>query len=153
MSRIFWITGVAGSGKSSLARALCERWPGARAPIHLDGDRWREILGVFGRGYEPDDRRAIGLALARLTLELASQGSDVVTATISAYAEIGAVLEQSSVPILRVHMLAAVETLRLRRPHLHRELSAHEAWPYAVDRQLWSDRGQSPIELAEFLLA
>lgn len=153
MNRIIWITGIAGSGKTSVARALVERWPGGRRPVHLDGDRWREILGTFGRGYELADRLAIGLALARLTLELASQEFDVVASTIAAHAEVGAVLEQAGVPVLRVRMLAAVETLRLRRPRLHRDLTAHEPWPFAIDRELWSDRGQSPAELADLLLA
>jgi len=152
MTRIIWVTGVAGSGKSSLAQALCDRWPGVRRPVHLDGDRWREILGTLGQGYAPDDRRAIGLALAQLTLELASQGVDVVSSTISAHTDIGAALRLAMVPVMRVRMLAAVETLRLRRPHLHHDLVEHEAWPFAVERELWSDRGQSAQQLAELLL-
>jgi adenylylsulfate kinase-like enzyme len=153
--RIIWITGVAGSGKTALGVALCARWPTRPSPIHLDGDRWREILGPFGVGYEPAQRLAIGAALARLSMALAAQGASVVVSTISCFAEIGELLAASAVPVVRVHMRAQPGVLAARRPDLYPIDSAvvDRTWPYTVEHELHSDQGLSAEQLADRLLA
>lgn len=155
MSRIIWITGVAGSGKSTLATALCARWSSLPRPVHLDGGRWREILGSLGMGFGPNERLAIGSALARLAVELSDQGVSVVASTISAFAEVGAILDRARVPVLRVRMHADRAVLARRRPEIHTEAQTRIdlPWPYRVDRELRSDQGLTADELADALLS
>lgn len=139
MSRLVWITGAAGAGKSTLARALLQAWPHVQRPLWLDGDRWREILGPLGAGYAPGDRTAIGSALARLALELVAQGTPVIASTISRHAQVGAVLDDCAVPQLRVRVRAPLQVLCARRPGiLQEELAgmAAEPWPYRIDLEL-----------------
>ena len=155
MSGILWITGLAGSGKTSLANAVVRRWQGS-ALLHLDGDRWRQILGDLGAGYLPDQRLAIGSALARLSLELASQRQSVVVSTISRFAEVGEILATSELPVYRVLLQANLPTLTARRPHIHRPESAsdHETpWPFQIDLCLRSDTQMDIDALAAQILA
>ncbi len=141
MSQVLWITGLAGAGKTTLARTLLEGWPGQR-PIHLDGDRWRETLGPLGLGYAPDQRLAIGTALARLSLELAAQQQRVIVSTISRFSQVGDILARTDIPVLRVHLQANWECLRSRRPGIHGgEVSPDHAlpWPFPCELVLPSD--------------
>lgn len=137
--RLLWITGAAGAGKSTLARALLGDWPAAVAPLWLDGDRWRSLLGPLGAGYAPADRCLIGTALARLAVDLASQGAAVLVTTISRHAEVGTVLAASAAPVLRVRLCAPLPLLRARRPQIGAdELAwmAADPWPFALDVEL-----------------
>ena len=83
----YWITGLPGVGKKTLAAALADLLTAqGRSVVRLDGTRLREILGGrFGHGQS--DRRAVSGFYARLCEELTVQGHDVVIATVSMFHE------------------------------------------------------------------
>lgn len=85
--RVFWITGLSGAGKTTLARALQEALSGS---LLLDGDELREALGAGGRGFDAESRRRLAQSYARLAALLARQGATVIVATISLFHELHA---------------------------------------------------------------
>jgi adenylylsulfate kinase-like enzyme len=84
---VYWITGLPGAGKSTLARRLTEALQSQGRPVVcLDGGRIRPIVGArysFGLA----DRRAMAMIYVRLCAEFAGQGLDVVCATVSLVSE------------------------------------------------------------------
>jgi adenylylsulfate kinase-like enzyme len=90
VGRLYWITGLAGAGKSSLARRLFEILkPQNPALIYLDGNSLREIFGENGQ-YEEVQRHQISMKYARLCHLLTTQGIDVICATISMFDDVRA---------------------------------------------------------------
>jgi cytidine diphosphoramidate kinase len=83
--RVLWITGLSGTGKTTVSRLLTEllRDRGVR-PVLLDGDDLRENLPCEV-GYDEDSRRALGAYYGRLALLIAQAGHTVICATISLY--------------------------------------------------------------------
>lgn len=82
---VFWITGLSGAGKTTIAHKLREKLHAlGQAVILLDGDTLRHILGnQFG--HDPQDRQQLGFIYGRLCQELAQQGFTVICATISLF--------------------------------------------------------------------
>ncbi len=109
--RVVWITGLSGAGKTTLARALLERLPGA---VLLDGDELREALGTANAGFDADSRKKLALTYARLAGLLARQGMTVVVATISCFYEVHAWNRENLPGYLEV-FLDVPEELRRRR--------------------------------------
>ena len=85
VSGVIWITGLSGSGKTSLAKKLRSFYlQKGINPIHLDGDELREALNI-GNLYDIDSRLSLGMMYARLSQSLASQGHLVIVSTIALF--------------------------------------------------------------------
>lgn len=83
--RVVWITGLAGSGKTTVATALVRRFRrDGVAAVLLDGDALRASI-ASDLGYDLADRRRAAERYARLARLLAAQGLTVVVATISMF--------------------------------------------------------------------
>lgn len=87
MAHVYWITGLAGSGKTTIGSALF-RLIRKEKPnvVHLDGDQLRSIFGN-GKGYSREERFELAMSYARLCKNLAEQDIDVVISTISLFGE------------------------------------------------------------------
>ena len=80
MGRVYWITGLSGAGKTTIAEALLKAIREAgQSAVFLDGDQLRE---VFGRreAYQREDRLDLALQYARLCKMLSEQGLTVICA-------------------------------------------------------------------------
>lgn len=87
---VYWITGLAGAGKTTLARRLFQtlRERGT-SPILLDGDILRDVYGD-SPGHHLEGRRRTAWRHAHMCQMISRQGVDVVIATISMFHEIHA---------------------------------------------------------------
>ena len=80
--RVIWVTGLSGVGKTTLARELSAQLRrGGRRVILLDGDDLRQVLNDT-RGYSEGERRDLAARYSKLCQLLASQGVDVICATM-----------------------------------------------------------------------
>lgn len=89
---VIWITGLSGSGKTTMAAHLRKKLIELEIPtVWLDGDQLREALGSddWSKGeHERQKRLELAFKYARLTRLFASQGLTVITSTISMFKEI-----------------------------------------------------------------
>lgn len=83
---VIWITGLSGSGKSSLAKEIMDRLEGNK--ILLDGDGMRYALKLTDVGYDKEGRKKIASVYSGLCKLIAEQGVTVVCSTISMYHEV-----------------------------------------------------------------
>ncbi len=82
---VFWIIGLAGAGKTTIARALYAKLKQEKpSTVLLDGDAVREIMGG-DLGFTLDDRRRNGWRICRLCKYLSDQSINVVCATLSQF--------------------------------------------------------------------
>jgi adenylylsulfate kinase-like enzyme len=86
---LFWITGLAGAGKSTIAQKLyCMLKEKNCNVVFLDGDNMREVLGVNAQ-YDLKARLELALVYSRLCRMLTDQGLDVICATVSCFLSVG----------------------------------------------------------------
>ncbi len=82
---VYWITGLPGAGKSTLAaQYLAYLKAQGRCVVLLDGDQLRTALGR-SQDYSLADRQELALSYGRLSLLFAQQGLDVICATVSLF--------------------------------------------------------------------
>lgn len=85
---VFWITGLSGAGKTTVAIQLSRMLQDKRgAVIHFDGDQLRDIFQMSD-AYDLRSRLDLASRYARLCHTVASQGVDIVCSTISLFPEI-----------------------------------------------------------------
>ena len=89
-TRVFWITGLSGAGKTTIGKALYTHLKSSNpAAMLLDGDKLREVMGgVFG--YTVTERLKSAMCCARLCKLLAEQDLTVVCCTVSMFKEVWA---------------------------------------------------------------
>lgn len=87
-SNLIWITGLSGSGKTTIGKAVFEHLKKKYInTIFLDGDDFRNILGN-DLGHTPKDRLENARRIHRMCKYLISQEINVVCATMSLYKEV-----------------------------------------------------------------
>ena len=160
MAHAYWLTGLSGAGKSSIARELSSLLRGeGRAVALLDGDAMREVLGETA-AYSRVARLRLAASYGRLARLLTDQGIDVVCATISMFREVYEWNRANVRGYREIWVRASMETLaaRDRRGLYHGEVPNVVGVdipfdePVAVDLVLDTDRGTDPKHLADRIL-
>lgn len=111
---LIWITGLAGSGKTTLGREVEQGLLRlGQRPIFLDGDALREVTaGVFG--FTPEERKKCAEFYSRLCALLTSQGFTVICCTISMFDDVRQVNRTLNQNYLEVYLKASEGLLAQR---------------------------------------
>lgn len=116
MANSYWITGLSGAGKSTLARMLVEHLRNCgRTVVFLDGDDMRAVMGRTN-AHTRDERLDLALSYGRLGKLIASQGIDVVIATISLFHEVHEWNRKNLPGYVEIYLDVPLEELKRRDP-------------------------------------
>lgn len=129
--RVVWITGLSGSGKTTVANPVAARLRECSHPvILLDGDELRAVFGASATTPESHDRTSrieLAMRYARLCRMLAEQGHWVVISTISLFREVHEWNRANQPGYLEIFLDVPVEELRRRDPKdIYRRFDAGE---------------------------
>lgn len=160
--RVWWITGLAGAGKTSIARLVVG---GMRsrgiAVVLLDGDELRSIFGPAA-GYDRDTRRKLAAQYGLLCQLLSRQGINVVCATISMFEDARRWNRQNIPLYTEVYVKVPAEVLAQRNQKgLYSGQDAPNVWgvdltpeePQSSDIVLLNDGSKRVEELAQAVLS
>ena len=112
--KVFWITGLAGAGKTTFGKLLLERIKQEKEKvIFLDGDDLRNSI-CDDLGYSAMERKKCGFRYSKLCGLLAGQGFDVVCCTISMFEEIRMRNRTSFPKYCEIYMKTDLEILYTR---------------------------------------
>jgi adenylylsulfate kinase-like enzyme len=145
---VVWITGLAGAGKSTLARHVVDRlWGEGRAAVLLDGDELRVAVGATG-SFTLDERRALAATYGRLCGLVASSGVVAVCATMSLFHDVQERNRATLPAYVEVFLQADPALLRERRAHLYGQ-NADASLVVGVGGALSADEPRAPDVLIE----
>jgi adenylylsulfate kinase-like enzyme len=119
-SRVIWITGLSGAGKSSLATEVTARLRlDGEVVVMLDGDELREVFGAAAstsQNHGREGRLNLAMQYAHLCRVIANQGVTVVIATISLFKEIHEWNRANLPNYFEVYLKVPLDELRRRDP-------------------------------------
>ena len=161
---VIWITGLSGSGKTSVGQALVDHLSAnGIVSVLLDGDELREIF-PGGDRYDRESRLQLALAYGRLCRLLVTQGITVVCATISMRGEVFAWNRAHLTGYVEV-LIDADDALRVQRdPKRHyerlqlgltKDFAGHDQpveWPPSPDIVLRPEAGETIAETTMHLV-
>lgn len=112
---VYWITGLAGSGKTTIGNALYYKLLRKQCPVVLlDGDILKNIVSSEKVGYARDERLARAKKYSLLCKVLSEQGIDVIICTISMFDEIRIWNRNNFEYYIEVFLDVSIEVLRER---------------------------------------
>ena len=113
MAAVIWLTGLSGSGKSTIARWLVHRLAGEGTPVELlDGDAIREIFPQTG--FSKADRDAHVRRVGYLASRLEFHGVTVVVSLVSPYRESRDFVRGLCREFLEIHVATPLEECERR---------------------------------------
>ncbi len=161
---VYWITGLAGAGKTTLGILLYRHLQSYKSNVvHLDGDMLREVFGG-DHGHTSEERLQLARRYSRLCRMLAEQGVDVVCSTISMFHEIRAWNRLNIAHYQEIYLKAPIEVLIQRdQKNLYSRalrgeidnvmgINAPIEEPDRPDVVLVNDGSRMPAEILEQLL-
>ena len=108
---VFWVTGLAGAGKTTIGTALYEKIKQQSAQTALlDGDALREVFGN-DLGYTAEDRFKCSMRYSRLCKLLSAQGINVICCTISMFDDVRGWNRDNIASYVEVYVKADNDTL------------------------------------------
>lgn len=129
--RVFWICGLSGAGKTTLALELAKRLRAkGKTVVLLDGDELREIFyssTTNSHDYIREGRLKLAMKYSYLCRLLASQDLTVVISTISLFREVF-MWNRTNLPrYFEIYLKTPIEELRRRDPKgIYRRFDAGE---------------------------
>ncbi|TVX93554.1 adenylyl-sulfate kinase [Paenibacillus agilis] len=110
---VYWITGLSGAGKSTVAAALYERLKCIESVVLLDGDSLREVFGD-DIGYTYVDRKKSAMRNSRLCKLISDQNISVICATISMFDVVRAWNRENILDYCEIYLNTPMELLYRR---------------------------------------
>lgn len=109
--KVYWITGLSGSGKSTIGNQLLDRLKKKKSEVVLlDGDQLRSVFGN-DLGYSVDDRKKSSYRNAGLCKMLSDQGIDVICCTISMFHEVRSWNRENIDDYVEIYLDVSIEVL------------------------------------------
>ena len=88
MSKVYWVTGISGVGKTTFAKILQKELKNKKiSSIIIDGDEIRKILNKQDQ-YEKKDRIDLAMIYSKLAKLYSEQGITVIVSTISLFKKV-----------------------------------------------------------------
>lgn len=124
---VIWLTGLSGSGKSTIAAALLEFFQSWHVPSDiLDGDEIRKTLSS-DLGFSPEDRKEHNRRVIFVANLLARNDVTVIIPLISPYRETRDFARSQLPTFVEVYVKTSLETCRQRDPKgLYKKADAGE---------------------------
>ena len=114
MSRVYWITGLSGAGKTTVGRLFYNKLKEQYSnTVFLDGDTMRKVFGN-DLGYSAEDRRKCAMRYSRLCAMLQEQGMNVVCCTISMFDSVREWTRENIQNYKEIYVKVSMDTLRDR---------------------------------------
>lgn len=115
-SRVIWITGHSGAGKTTVAKLVCDmiRAEGGNV-FWFDGDKMREALGNKW-GYSHAERHELAWVYAKLVRLIAESGAVVVCSVVAMFDDIRSWNRENNSGYFEVYLDVPIATLVERDP-------------------------------------
>ena len=156
---VYWITGLAGAGKTTIGKLLYEKLRENKANVvFLDGDILREVFGN-DLGYTIEERHKSAMRNARICNMLALQGIDVICCTISMFDDVRNWNRENIKNYREIFLKVSEEILIKRNQKGLYESSKHELvgfgvnmeYPKQPDMVINNDSSKSPEEIVKMI--
>ncbi|MDE7204283.1 MAG: adenylyl-sulfate kinase [Lachnospiraceae bacterium] len=114
MGTVYWITGLAGAGKTTIGKLLYEKIK-EKEPntVFLDGDTLREVFGN-DFGYSKEERKKCAMRYSRLCAMLQQQGMNVICCTISMFDSVREWNRKNISDYKEIYVKVSMDILRTR---------------------------------------
>lgn len=114
MGTVYWITGLAGAGKTTIGKLLYEKIKEKESnTVFLDGDILREVFGN-DLGYSKEDRKKCAMRYSRLCAMLQRQGMNVICCTISMFDSVREWNRENICNYREIYIKVSMNTLKTR---------------------------------------